>query len=87
MDTRKLVDPALLPVLDAFPTVALSDDLLGPMRDAERLAQSPVSKNAAANGAIEQTLRTVPGPAGAPDMGGSPGSSPTPLRLASIATA
>ncbi len=42
MDTRTLVDPALLTVLDAMPTVALSDALLGPLRDAERFAQLPV---------------------------------------------
>ena len=43
MDTRKLVDPALLPVLDIVPTVALSNELLGPMREADRFAQLPVN--------------------------------------------
>ncbi len=69
MDTRKLVDPALLPVLDAFPTVALSDELLGPMREAERFAQLPIAVDPPIREAIEQSVRSVPGPAGAPDIG------------------
>ncbi len=68
MDTRKLVDPALLPVLDAFPTVALSADLLGPMREAERFAQFPVALPPGAAETIAQSVRKVPGPAGAPDV-------------------
>lgn len=68
MDTRKLVDPALLPVLDAFPTVALSNELLGPMREAERFAQLPVNVPDEVRDGVEQTVRTVPGPAGAPDI-------------------
>lgn len=68
MDTRKLVDPALLPALDAFPTVALSAELLGPMREAERLAQLPIAVDPRIAEAIEQTVRSVPGPAGAPDI-------------------
>ncbi|MGE0740390.1 MAG: alpha/beta hydrolase [Hyphomonadaceae bacterium] len=68
MDTRHLVDPDLLPVLDAFPTVALSDELLGPMREAERFAQLPVQVDAAVTEAIEQSVRSAPGPVGAPDI-------------------
>lgn len=68
MDTRRLVDPALLPVLDAFPTVALSEELLAPMRDAERFAQLPVAVDPKVTEAIEQTIRSVPGPAGAPEI-------------------
>lgn len=68
MDTRKLVDPALLPVLDAFPTVALTNELLGPMREAERFALFPVSVSPEASEAIVQTVRAVPGPPGAPDI-------------------
>src|ERR1700759_3218888 len=68
MDTRKLVDPALLPVLDAFPTVALSNELLAPMRAAERFAQFPVQADPKVAEAIAQSVRTVPGPAGAPDI-------------------
>lgn len=68
MDTRNLVDPALLPVLDAFPTVALSNELLGPMREAERFAQLPAPVPPHVIETIAQTVRTVPGPAGAPDV-------------------
>lgn len=68
MDTRKLVDPALLPVLDAFPAVALTNELLGPMRDAERFVQFPAVVSDAARNDIVQTVRYVPGPAGAPDI-------------------
>lgn len=68
MTRRKLVDPALLPVLDVFPTVALSNELLAPMREAERFAQLPVAVPAEIREAIEQTVRNVPGPTGAPDI-------------------
>ncbi|MBL8545399.1 MAG: alpha/beta hydrolase [Hyphomonadaceae bacterium] len=68
MTTRNLVDPALLPVLDAFPTVALSNELLAPMRAAERFTQLPVTVPDEVREAIEQTVRSVPGPAGAPDI-------------------
>jgi len=68
MSTRNLVDPALLPVIDAFPTVALSAELLGPMREAERFAQFPMAVPPAAAEGIVQTVSTAPGPAGAPDI-------------------
>lgn len=68
MDTRRLVDPALAPVLDLFPTIALSDELLAPMRDAERFAQLPIAVDPKVAEAIEQTVRSVPGPVGAPDI-------------------
>ncbi len=68
MDTRKLVDPALLATLDAFPTVALTDELLAPMREAERFAQFPFNGPSEAAAAIEQSIRAAPGPAGAPDV-------------------
>lgn len=68
MDTRKLVDPALLPVLDAFPTIALSNELLGPMREAERFAQIPVTLTDEVREGVLQSVRSVPGPAGAPSI-------------------
>lgn len=68
MDTRKLVDPALLAVLDTFPTVELTTELLGPMREAERFAQFPFSAPPSVGEAITQKVRTVPGPDGAPDI-------------------
>lgn len=68
MDTRKLVDPALLPVLDMFPTVALTKELLGPMREAERFAQFPALVSPEAQERIELSVRTAPGPSGAPDI-------------------
>lgn len=68
MTTRNLVDPALLPVLDVFPTVALTKELLAPMREAERFARLPIPVSNEVLDAIEQTVRSVPGPAGAPDI-------------------
>lgn len=68
MDTRKLVDPALLPALDAFPTIALSAELLAPMREAERFGQLPVTLPDEARENVSQSVRTVPGPMGAPDI-------------------
>lgn len=68
MDTRKLVDPALLPVLDAFPTVALNAELLAPMREAERFAQFPAPISPEAQERIELIVRTAPGPEGAPEI-------------------
>lgn len=68
MNTRHLVDPALLPVLDVFPTVALSVELLAPMREAERFAALPIAVDPKVTEAIEQSVRTAPGPAGAPDI-------------------
>lgn len=68
MNTRRLVDPALLPVLDALPTFELSNALLAPMREAERFAQFPVIVSEATLAAISQSVRTAPGPAGAPDI-------------------
>lgn len=68
MDTRHLVDPELLPLLEAFPTVQLTDALLAPMRAAERLAALPIEVDPAAREAVEKTVRAVPGPAGAPDI-------------------
>ncbi|MGE0531348.1 MAG: alpha/beta hydrolase [Hyphomonadaceae bacterium] len=68
MDTRKLVDPALLPVLDVFPTIALSNEVLGAMREAERFAQLPVTLSDQVREGVLQKVRSVPGPPGAPDI-------------------
>ncbi|MEQ1809739.1 MAG: alpha/beta hydrolase fold domain-containing protein [Terricaulis sp.] len=68
MDTRKLVDPALLPVLDIVPTVALSNELLGPMREADRFAQLPVNVPDEVREGVEQTIRKAPGLAGVPEI-------------------
>ncbi len=68
MTTRHLVDPALLPILDVFPTVALSKELLAPMREAERFAQLPIAVSAEARESIEQSVVSVPGPEAAPNI-------------------
>lgn len=68
MNTRHLVDPALLPILDAFPTIALSDELLAPMREAERFAALPIVVPPEIRDGVAQTMRAAPGPAGAPDI-------------------
>jgi acetyl esterase/lipase len=68
MNTRHLVDPALLPVLDAFPTIALSNELLAPMRETERFAALPIVVPPEIREGVAQTIRAAPGPAGAPDI-------------------
>jgi triacylglycerol lipase len=68
MDTRKLVDPALYKVLDAFPTIALNREMLKPMREAERFAQFEIAVDPDAEAAIEKNVRQAPGPAGAPEV-------------------
>ena len=60
--SRHLVDPELLPMLDQWPTVALTADML-PMMRANRLPSPPVALND-----VRVERRTVPGPAGAPDL-------------------
>lgn len=78
MTSRHLVDPELLPMLDLVPTLELSDALLPVLRSRERsLPLPPV----AANDVVRRDV-TVPGPAGAPDVGlviyTPPGSGPFP---------
>lgn len=68
MDTLHLVDPELRPLLQVFPTVLLSEEALPAMRAAERLNALPIPLDPAVRDAIEKTVRTVPGPAGAPDI-------------------
>lgn len=68
MSTRPLVDPELLGLLEAFPTVALTEDTLPMMRSAERGMALPFEVDPAARAAVEQSFRTIPGPAGAPDI-------------------
>lgn len=64
-DTRRLVDPQLLPLLDVWPQVTLTRELLPAIRAMDRLAMPELSEAAAA---VALTRRTVPGPAGAPDV-------------------
>jgi acetyl esterase/lipase len=64
MNTRHLVDPDLLPVIDAIPTVEFSLDLLPLIRAGGLPVQSPASD-------LEKTdvaRRQVAGPKGAPDV-------------------
>jgi triacylglycerol lipase len=63
--SRHLVDPALQPVLDAFPPVALTEELL----PAVRAAEFPLARDPEAEKRVAMSERTVPGPAGAPDIG------------------
>jgi triacylglycerol lipase len=69
MSTLSLVDPELRVLLEAFPTVELSDELLPELRAAERGMVLPVEVDPAAAAAIEHVSRTIPGPAGGPDVG------------------
>lgn len=63
MNSRHLVDPELLPLLDAWPTTTLTTDNLAAMR-ARELPLPPADP---AGTTLKR--RTVPGPKGAPDIG------------------
>lgn len=65
-NTRHLVDPEIAPLLDVFPTVQLSHEILGEMRGPSRLPMPPPAPETMS---VEMTTRTIPGPAGAPDVG------------------
>lgn len=55
MDTRHLVDPELRPLLDAWPTVALTAEMLPQMRSAERAMPLPPVPEGSAVREIRQT--------------------------------
>jgi len=63
--SRRLVDPQLLPLLDAWPQIELTREMLPEVRAMDRLPMPELSVAAAA---VELTRRTAPGPAGAPDV-------------------
>lgn len=58
-----LVDPALRPLLEAWPTFALSADTLAQMREREQLLPFEIDRDG-----TSLEIRTVPGPVGAPDI-------------------
>jgi triacylglycerol lipase len=62
--SRHLVDPQLLPMLDAFPTLALTAEMLPAMR--ARPPWSPVNPDDIDK--TELTVRSIPGPEGAPEV-------------------
>lgn len=64
-NTRRLVDPALLPLLDAWPKVELNETLLPMLRSMERLPMPDLSPEAKA---VRLEVRSAPGPAEAPDV-------------------
>ena len=64
VNSRHLVDPQLLPMLDAFPTVAITTEMLPAMRS--RPPWFPVSP--ADIERTDLTVRKVPGPNGAPEV-------------------
>jgi len=62
--TRHLVDPQLLPLLDAWPTAQLSKDILPALRDMPpRIAVNPADMDRA-----DLEIRKIPGPKDAPDV-------------------
>lgn len=65
-NSRHLVDPELIPLLDAVPTVALTDENLAEVRTQRRL---PIAEPDAAEATAEMMVRRVPAPDGAPDVG------------------
>ncbi len=64
MNSRHLVDPQLLRLLELFPTTEFSTELLPTIRAQE----FPVSGDPAVASQVAMELHTVPGPAGAPDV-------------------
>lgn len=64
-DTMHLVDPALRPMLEMWPTMSLSAETLPELRDRERTLPLPPVDPAGTT--LER--RQVPGPAGAPGIG------------------
>lgn len=67
METRYLVDPELLSLLDAFPTSTISQENLSEIR-AETDQRFPVAAADEAQESISMQERHVPGPVGAPDV-------------------
>lgn len=65
-NTRRLVDPALLALLDAWPQVELTDDLLPVIRGVDRLPMPEISDAAAA---VRLERHSAPGQRGAPEVG------------------
>jgi acetyl esterase/lipase len=61
---NKLVDPELAPLLEAFPTVAFSTDLLPMIRSRE----FPTVADPRATARVGLEIRAIPGPAGAPEV-------------------
>jgi len=65
MNSRHLVDPELLPLLDFLPPLDLNDATL----PAVRAAKWPIAGNPVPAGAVTRHVRRVPGPRGAPEGG------------------
>lgn len=63
-DPLDLVDPELRPLLEVWPTIELTAELLPAMRAGGRLPVPPVADND-----VRVETRQVAGPAGAPDVG------------------
>jgi acetyl esterase/lipase len=64
-DTRRLVDPELLTLLDLWPKAHLSHDILAELRSPDRLP-APELSPAALTATVQR--RTTPGPDGAPEV-------------------
>lgn len=65
MNSRHLIDPELLPALDALPPLELSNETLPAVRQGGLpLVGEPVDADA-----VTMAVRTVPGPPGAPEVG------------------
>lgn len=64
-NSRRLVDPELLGLLDAWPQVKLTTDILPTLRSADRL---PMPELSSAAQAVQMTQGAAPGPRGAPEV-------------------
>ena len=65
IDSKRLVDPALLPLLDFFPPLQLSADIL----PAIRAMGPPMAEDDSDDVEVDVTMRSIPGPPGAPGVG------------------
>jgi triacylglycerol lipase len=64
-DSKHLVDPQLLPILEVFPDSVLTEETL----PAARAMEFPFVSDPVASEAVAMVTRQVPGPQGAPDVG------------------
>ena len=62
-DTMHLVDPALRPMLDMWPTATLDDEVLAQLRNREVLLPFEIDREG-----TSLEVRMIPGPIGAPDV-------------------
>lgn len=68
LSTRHLVDPEIAPLIEQFPPFAFTNETLGEIRAGINQMLAEMASLAPPFPTVEVTDRTVPGPAGAPDV-------------------